>query len=90
MSASSREKNNTKRNLVRSTTKSRARCRQSSNGFVSQCAMNNCVEERPNVETLLSEQDRSLEVLRAMFNGDRLMIIELSKYIEVRELTYRE
>jgi len=37
-------------------------------------------------ETSSSEQDKSLEVLRAMFNGDRLMIIKLRKYNKIREL----
>jgi len=32
------------------------------------------------LETLSSEQDRSQVVLEAMFNGTRLMIIELGKY----------
>jgi len=34
----------------------------------------------PTSETLSNEQDRSQVVLRAMFNGKRLMIIKLGKY----------
>ena len=37
-------------------------------------------------ETSLSEQDRSLEFLKANSRGIRLMIIELERYNEIREL----
>ena len=45
MSASSREKNNTKRNLARVTTKSKSKMQTVSNGCVGQWAMNRDVEE---------------------------------------------
>jgi len=41
-------------------------------------------------ETSSSEQDRSQEVLRAMFKRDRLMIIELRKYNGNWRTTYGE
>src|SRR5882724_4333282 len=40
----------------------------------------------PMSETSLNEQDRSQVVLKAMFNGERLMIIELGKYNSAKEL----
>jgi len=40
----------------------------------------------PTSETSSKEQDRSQVILKAMFNGKRLMIIELRKYNKVREL----
>src|SRR5882724_4921958 len=45
-----------------------------------------CLKSIPTLETSSSEQDRSLEVLRAMFNGIRLMVIELRRYNEIGEL----
>src|SRR5882724_192495 len=40
----------------------------------------------PMSETSSNEQDRSQVVLKAMFNGERLMIIELGKYNLAEEL----
>jgi len=40
----------------------------------------------PTSETPLNEQDRSQVILKAMFNGGRLMIIELRKYNSAEEL----
>src|SRR5882724_7659452 len=40
----------------------------------------------PTSESSSSEQDRSQVVLKAMFNGKRLMIIELGKYNSAEEL----
>jgi len=42
-----------------------------------------------NVGDLVSEQDRSQVVLRAMFNGDKTYDNELRKYNEIGN-TYRE
>src|SRR5882724_13143917 len=47
MSASSREKNNTKRNLVRVTTKSKSKMQTVSNGCVGQWEMKGDIEECP-------------------------------------------
>ena len=43
-------------------------------------------EECPNVETSSSEQDRSLGVLRAMFNGDKTYDNRTEEIYQVREL----
>ena len=61
---------NTNRNLVRATTK-RARRRQSLMDVSVEGHEISVSRSIPMSETLSSEEDRSLEVLRAMFNGDK-------------------
>jgi len=56
------------------------------NGRVGRRREKRVLRSVPTSETSSSEQDRSQGVLRAMFNGTRLMIIELRKYNEGREL----
>jgi len=83
---SSREKMNTNMNLVRATTKSKSETQTVSNGCVGRGGRDGGFEERPVLETSSNEQDRSQVVLKAMFNGIRLMIIKLGKYNSAEEL----
>ena len=53
VSVSSREKKNTNRNLARVTTKSKSRTQTVSNGHVGRGAMNQGIEEHPNVGDLV-------------------------------------
>ena len=72
MSVSLREKTNTKRNLVRVTTKSKNRMQTITNGHVGLMGNeSSCLKSVPTSETLSSEQDKSLEVLRAMFKREK-------------------
>src|SRR5882724_8426981 len=45
-----------------------------------------CLKSVPTLETLSSEQDKSLEVLREFSMGIRLVMIELRQYNETGEL----
>ena len=68
MSVSSREKANTKRNLARVMTKSKSRTQTVTNGHVGRIEL---LMSIPMSETSLSEQDRSLEFLKARFKRDK-------------------
>jgi len=71
-SVASREKNNTKRNLVRATTKSKIRTQTVTNGCVGQVSNeSSLLTGIPMLETSSSEQDRSLEFLRVNFKRDK-------------------
>jgi len=76
----------TNKNLARATTKSKSETQTVSNGCVGRGEEMEVSRSIPMSETLSSEQDRSQVVLRAMSMGTRLMIIELEKYNEIREL----
>jgi len=77
---SSREKMNTNMNLARATTKSKSEMQTVSNGHVVEGEEIEVSRSIPTSETSSSEQDRNQVVLKAMFNGKRLMIIELGNY----------
>src|SRR5882724_13501169 len=49
-----------------------------------------CLKSVPTSETLSSEQDRSLEVLRAMFNGDKTYDNQTGEIQQNWGTTYRE
>src|SRR5882724_4268720 len=86
---SSREKINTNKNLARALSP-RARHRQSLMDMSVEGQRIEVLRSIPTFETLLSEQDRSQVILRAMFNEDKTYDNRTEEIQLSQRITYRD